>query len=350
MMLALLRTIKDADHQPYVLLNNPGEVAGMIEAETPTAYIYARSYLSKFFPFPYIWNLIRCIRVIKSFDPDLIIVEGKILTQLLAIAARICRVKVFSYVHYPVSEYEARRMMYSLVDRIIVCARGLKDYFNVLDLPSNRFVGINNFVDVERFAPAEDTAQVRETQFGIEPSTFVIGLVGHLSVVKGQKVLTQAVKRLVDSGHSVQALLAGCDNDPDSKNEIELKTLVRQLNLEQNIQFLGKISDTRVVYQASDVLALPSLREGLPLVILEAMACGIPVVATAVDGIPDAVIDGKTGFLIETANVEMLVEKLIHLIQDRSLRITMGMRARERAQGVFSQNEYKRKFLELIQD
>jgi glycosyltransferase involved in cell wall biosynthesis len=239
--------------------------------------------------------------------------------------------------------------MYRLFAKIVLCAGGLREYFKILKLPDDRFVTINNFVDSDKFRPPEDTLMVRSDSFDIGADTFVISLVGHLSEIKGQKILIRALKRLVDEGFKVHALLAGGDNDPSLHNERELKTLARQLGAEASITFLGKIGDTRIVYHSSDVLVLPSYREGLPLVVLEAMACGLPIVATAIDGTPDAVENEVSGFLIDTGDVEMLVEKLRHLIQDRSLREHMGRNARERVESFFSKDEFNRKFLELIE-
>jgi len=331
-------------------LNGDGEVSEKLDALV-IGKLNAKDYLSKWNPFPYFLNLLKALKMVRKFSPDVILVEGKILTQVFAVVGKLSGIKVISYVHFPICDYEAKRLYYSLTHKIVLCAQGLKKYFKKSGLADEHFISIRNAVDADIFHPVEKQKKLDN----LAENAFVISLVGHLSQVKGQKHALRAMVKLKAAGHDVHLLLAGADNHPEKKTERELKTLARQLDVESNVSFLGKVSNVTGIYHSSDILLLPSAKEGLPLVVLEAMACGLPVVATAVDGTPDAVIDGETGFLLdqgelEAGNIEFLVEKIEHLLQDRELREKMSTNARNRAIKEFSKAKYESEFLELVRN
>jgi len=100
--------------------------------------------------------------------------------------------------------------------------------------------------------------------------------------------------------------------------------------------FLGFRSDVADVLRAADVVVLPSLSEGLPLAVLEAMACAKPVVATPVGGIPDAVVDGQTGWHVPQNDPERLAAAVLRVLTDREAALLMGVLARQRVETVFS--------------
>jgi glycosyltransferase involved in cell wall biosynthesis len=115
--------------------------------------------------------------------------------------------------------------------------------------------------------------------------------------------------------------------------ENKLKELVKELNIEENVNFLGYISGIKKYsyYKSADVCVFPSIYEAFGIVLLEAMACGKPVVASNVGGIPFVVEEGKTGLLFESGNVEDLADKIVTILKDEELREKMGEAGRERA-------------------
>lgn len=112
-----------------------------------------------------------------------------------------------------------------------------------------------------------------------------------------------------------------------------LQELVKELDLEERVTFVGKVSNGEVpkYMVASDVFVLPSLSEGFPLVTLEAMASGLPIVATKVGGLPEIVKDGDNGFLIEPKNPEQIAEKVLSLLVDEELREKISRNNQEKA-------------------
>jgi glycosyltransferase involved in cell wall biosynthesis len=113
------------------------------------------------------------------------------------------------------------------------------------------------------------------------------------------------------------------------------------------VHFLGFRSDVAEVLNAFDVFVLPSLYEGLPNAVLEAMACGLPVVATKVDGTPEAVIDGQSGILVPPADPKRLEEALVRVLSDAPLRRRLGRGARKRVETDFALGGQIESFLRL---
>ena len=116
----------------------------------------------------------------------------------------------------------------------------------------------------------------------------------------------------------------------DGGGQAQAENLTNMLGIAERVRFLGTVADVTPILAGSQILVLSSGREGFPLCILEGMRAGLPVVAAAVGGVGEAVVDGKTGFLFPPGNVEKLQEKLARLISDPQLRVAMGKAGRER--------------------
>jgi glycosyltransferase involved in cell wall biosynthesis len=159
--------------------------------------------------------------------------------------------------------------------------------------------------------------------------------VGRLVAKKGYKYLIEACARLRQRGIDFRCSIVG--EGPGAES---LEALVHEHGLESSVIFTGALAagDVFRLYQQSDVFALPCVvaqsgdRDGMPTVLIEAMAIGIPVVSTPVTGIPELVTDGETGFLVPERDVPALAEALETLVKDRDLRIRMGQKARERVE------------------
>lgn len=160
---------------------------------------------------------------------------------------------------------------------------------------------IPNAIDLKQSESALTKNQAKN-QLGISEDHFVIGNVARLEEQKGQKYLLYALDQIVKSGNAkVKLLLVG-----DGRQKDELKSLVNQLNLSEQVLFLGTRSELGDLYRAMDVFVMPSLWEGLSLAMLSAMAADIPVIATKVGGALEVLNDGR-GTLIRSENVLDLV-------------------------------------------
>jgi glycosyltransferase involved in cell wall biosynthesis len=196
---------------------------------------------------------------------------------------------------------------------------------------------------VEVATPAANGGFRRE--LGLDDATPLIGEVGRLCDVKGQRELIEALA-LVPGAHAV---LVGRDLEQGGAYQRELEREAERRGVRDRVAFAGE-RDAREVLPDVDVLALPSWTEGLPLVVLEAMAHARPVVATPVGGTPEVVVDGATGLLVPPRDPERLAEALRRLVDDRELRGRLGDAGRRRVVERFGVERMNARMLELYDE
>jgi colanic acid/amylovoran biosynthesis glycosyltransferase len=161
------------------------------------------------------------------------------------------------------------------------------------------------------------------------PDCFEILSVGRLVPAKGQRVLIEAAAQLIRDGRQIRLRFVG--DGPDRK---QLEDLVKQKGLVSQIRFEGSINQDRIqeFYMATDIFAMASFAEGIPVVLMEAMAMGIPCVATSINGIPELIRDGIDGLLVAPSDVQGLALALARLMDENTLRETLGKAGRLRIQ------------------
>jgi glycosyltransferase involved in cell wall biosynthesis len=117
----------------------------------------------------------------------------------------------------------------------------------------------------------------------------------------------------------------------------QLSRTAEELGIHKQVRLLGARSEIPALLNALDIFVLPSLSEGLPMSLLEAMACGLPVVATQVGGMPEVIVHGHTGLLVPSQDVQQLTAALETLVQQPAMRMTLGQQGRQRVVEHFSQ-------------
>ena len=190
--------------------------------------------------------------------------------------------------------------------------------------PKSKCVLIENAIDHEQFSRQRSINQAKHEDFGIPESTLLVGSIGRLSAEKGFDLLIDAVASLIHDGADLKLVIAGEGPEKES-----LKRQIKNLNMEEHIKLLGFCSNTRSFYESLDIFVLSSHREGLPNVVLEAMAMGTPVVATNVDGVPKIITDGHDGILItpnSAAVISSVLTKLNGSIDTRNSLSKNGIR------------------------
>lgn len=191
-----------------------------------------------------------------------------------------------------------------------------------LDVDSSVCVSvIPNGVDTKRFSPNTSTAAGHEAQ---------ILYVGRLEPYKGLDDLLSAVKVLADRGQSIHLTCAG-----DGSLRSQLPEQAARLDITDRVSFTGPVHPDAIpdLYRSADIFVLPSLVEGMPNVVLEAMASGLPVVATRIPGSEELVGDGETGYLVDSGSPESLADALEDIVTRPDRRDQMGMRGRQAAEG-----------------
>lgn len=197
-----------------------------------------------------------------------------------------------------------------------------------------------NGVDVERFADCNLSSQAKE-KLGIPGNQIVIGTVGRISSEKGHIHLCNAFKSLHRQFPETSLLIVG---DGDLREELQIKFR------DPSIIFTGLRNDIPKLYQCMDIFALPSLTEGLPMVLLEAMSSRLPVVATKVGYVPQVILENQTGLLVEPGDEEGLRRDLSQLVEDRKKRKRFGQLAEKRVKENFSAAEMARQYFKIYRN
>jgi glycosyltransferase involved in cell wall biosynthesis len=210
--------------------------------------------------------------------------------------------------------YWIDRLCLPRYERALCVSEDLRERCLACGVPEERCVLIENGIDTAQFARTVPVAEAKR-RLGKPPGRFVIGAAGRLSPEKGFDVLIRSVDRLVKGGADAELLIVG---EGDEKPRLE--SLIAELGAGEHVHLLGYRPDLRELYEAMDLFALSSLREGLPNVLLEAMALEVPVVATRIAGVPRLIREGENGLLVEAGDAGGLTQALARLLGDEGLR------------------------------
>jgi sugar transferase (PEP-CTERM/EpsH1 system associated) len=224
-----------------------------------------------------------------------------------------------------------RRLLAPFIDRYVPVSRDLRGWLErVVRIPGHKLQLIDNGVDTERFR--QDGAAGAEA-WQDDPDTFVIGTVGRLQDVKDQATLIDAFAHLrtLEPEEKLRLVLVG-----DGPLRAQLEARVRERGVEDCVCFAGARSDVAPVMRSFSLFALSSIAEGTPVTLLEAMASGLPVVATAVGGIPDLVEQGVSGTLVPPKDPQALAAAIAPYVRERALARRHGAAGRERVEQQYS--------------
>jgi glycosyltransferase involved in cell wall biosynthesis len=284
----------------------------------------------------------RLAQEMRHFKPDIVhtwLFTGNLWGRLAAILANAPIIVIgernfLPDQKYPFYFWPFNKILDLWTDRITVNCKFGMDIFLDRGFKKAKLCLIHNGVDTEHFSWNENTQSIRTTRrekLGIAENIPVVSMVGRLTEQKRQDVLLKAIKLVVESGTDVRCLLIG-----DGEDREKLTALSASLNITGKVLFLGKRMDIPELLRASDIFALSSNWEGMPNVILEAMASELPVIATNVPGTAEAVINGITGFLVSKGDSAALAERLLILIRDPGLGKRMGKNGRDFCEKEFS--------------
>ena len=302
--------------------------------------------------------LIRLTRFLRERDIDLIHTHRYKDTVLGAIAAKWSGVPHLVRTVHGASEpltgwSRARFCAYEAVDklalwwaakRIIAVSKQLSATLKTSGYKPSSVMCIHNGVDLSRLRPTKDREQIRR-DLGITPRTLLVGTAGRLSPVKAQDCLLRAAPLILRQEPHARFLIVG-----DGPLRDELAALADQLGVRHAVLFLGARADVHDLIWAMDIFVLPSLSEGIPMALLEAMALGRPVVATAVGGIPEIVTHTSNGLLIKRGDEHGLANACLDLAFDRTRAQAIGAAARETIEQAFSHETNGRAVVDAYRD
>lgn len=186
------------------------------------------------------------------------------------------------------------RSLTRITDRIVTLSPALRDDLASMGIARPEKISVIPLgMDLKAFRDGAGRRAELRDELGVGPQQPLVGTVGRLVPIKNHRLFLEAARSMVDSGSPVGFVIVG-----DGELRDSLKAYAVQLGIAERVHFLGWKKDMAPVYAALDVFALTSDNEGTPVAVIEAMAAGVPVAATAVGGVPDVVRDGETGRLV----------------------------------------------------
>ncbi len=224
-----------------------------------------------------------------------------------------------------------RRLVGNFIHLFVALSKEQERYLlERVGIKRDKVTRICNGVDLSRFSNVKQKSNQE-----INEDKLVIGCVGRLAPIKGHSVLLRAFKNLLQNVSpqidNLELQIAG-EGDELSR----LSALAEQLDIGDKVKFLGNQSDIPAVLAGFDLFVLPSHAEGISNTILEAMAAGLPVVATRVGGNADLIAEGETGVIVDVNSPEALAKGMLSIVNDKNLRDQLGQKAQLRAQTEFS--------------
>jgi glycosyltransferase involved in cell wall biosynthesis len=271
------------------------------------------------------------------------------------LAARLTRVPhVWSIHELMVEPATVRSALHYLIPRfstrVVTVSQAVRDHM-LKDAAkfAGRFTFVRGAIDVEPFLNAKGRARVR-AEWGVREGEVLIGMAGRVTRWKGQSIFVQAAKLIAEQHAEAKFAAVGGVFDTERFYMDRFRKEVRDAGLENKLTINDFRADMPDVFAAFDVFVLPSiLPEPFGLVVIEAMASGKPVVATAPGGPSETVVDGETGFLVPSSDASAMVQALEVLLADPQRRVSMGDAGRRRACEMFSLPRYVTEFEELYE-
>jgi glycosyltransferase involved in cell wall biosynthesis len=271
----------------------------------------------------------RLAAIIERERPDVVHAVMYQAIQLARMAKPLTSVP-FKLVSSPRVNYRSRSLWTLLVDRwlkerddllIAECEASRRFLLQKLGYKPSKVITIRNGVDLAGWPASKIDRQKKRMELRLSGADVLIGAVGRLDRQKGFGTLIEAMARL--KGTDARCVILG-----DGPEHDRLHALIRKHELERTVWLLGEKDEIPSWLSAFDLYCLPSLWEGLPNALLEAMALGLPVVASNVDGVPEAVADGKDGLLVPPSKPAALAKALASLVSDAGKRASLGAAAK----------------------
>ena len=276
--------------------------------------------------------VLRLRRLLRSKQIALVHVNDADDAAIAALACRLAGIPCVVHVRSEMVPRKFKKLRLQWADLLIAVSEGVRRKAIQGGLPQEKVVTLYSGIDLKRAKAAGNGQEVRRA-YGIAPETLVIGSVANIAPIKGYEFLIRAVAKARQAILDLACLSLGAD---DHGLREGLERLGQSLGLNGRLHFVGFQADVLPYLDAMDLFVLASVEEGYGIVLLEAMARGIPVVATAVSGPCEIVEDGQTGLLVPPKDPDAMAKALVELLKDPGRRARMGRQGQARVETVFS--------------
>lgn len=292
-------------------------------------------------------QILHIYRIAKKHHPDIMHTHGYKTNILGFLVAKLSGIPIITTVHglYSIRikteiPLQLSLMLLRYFNRVIAVSDYITAELKRKKVPSKKIITIRN-VPADNIEIYPLNTSVFREEIGISSSTKIIGFVGRLEQVKGCDQLIQAVSKIHSTNLEFCLVVVGEGPERES-----LDFLVRKLGLRNNVHFCGFRNDPINVFQSLDLFVLPSLSEGIPLALLEAMSLGVPVVATHVGGVPEVIKNRLNGILVPPKDPEALAEAIVESLSRPHETAKRGLEAKKTIANGFNTE----KWIEEIQN
>ncbi len=294
--------------------------------------------------------IIQARRVIREHDINLIQTHGYKSNTIGFFVKLFCRLPWIGFAHGYIDDNRKNRfynridrLVLRRADRIVAVSNSMKALLTQHGFAAKKIRVIHNAVDPNETVPNTSGKEIRQ-RYGLTSNQKVIGVIGRLNPEKGQMIFLRAMEKTARSFRGVKALIIG-----DGQDRARLEGFCREKGLSDHVVFLGHQEKIADYYQVLDLLVLPSLSEGLPNTVLEAMSFGVPVLATAVGGVPEIIQNGN-GMMVPPNDPEALAERMIELLSDDALRQAIGLKGKKSLYPRFAPENRVRQIVSLYEE
>jgi glycosyltransferase involved in cell wall biosynthesis len=341
MLINLVRQLSQGQYAPVICLRKNGWLSQQLQKwDFETVIIPQDGYVNS------VWFR-KLRKMIHAEQISVIHAHEFAMNSYGSILSAIAGVPVITTVHGKNYYHEKwrRRFAYRLIarwSRMVAVSEDIRNFLiTQVGIKQDHVLTIRNGIDVKAYAGrfGEDRAQTKERR------EYVIGSVGSLYPVKGHTYLLKAFAIVHKTQPDVICKIAGRGH-----LLAQLQAEVADLGIANQVEFLGLRDDIPQFLQGIDVFVLPSLSEGLPLSILEAMAAGKPVIATNVGGVSEVVQDRRTGFIVPPKDPEGLANRILQVMADQSMAEALGRAGREKVERDFSLNTMTKQYEALYEE
>ena len=303
--------------------------------------------------------LYRLFRLIKSEKPDIIhthTAKAGMIGRLAAILSGVTYIVHTFHGHVLHSYFgPVKTRIFTMIERllamftcriVVISPLQYRELCHQIKIaPSRKFSIIPLGFDLGQFLNAEDHSGELRRELQISENELLVGIVGRLTAIKNHALFLISAALVLKEITNIRFVIVG-----DGELATKLKGLAEDLQIQDKVIFLGWSDDMPAIYADLDLVALTSLNEGTPVTLIEAMACEKAVVATAVGGVPDIVLDGETGILVPSGDEERFAAAMIELLEEPCKRRIFGERGRESVRDKYSKERLFADMAELYQD
>lgn len=312
---------------------------------------YLRRAINPFFDF---LGLIEIIKIIKNFKPDIVFVNSSKAGVLGGLASRLMKIKRIIYriggwtFNDPWPEWKKKLYIsiekYTAKLKDVIVNNADSDRKQAIELgikPKEEIILIHNGVDVFQLDKEFLSKEEARRELNFKSDDFVIGTIGSLYPTKGSKYLVEAANIIKEK--SIRFVLIG-----EGGERKKIEELIKNHNLIEKFTLIKPTYKDYKYLKAFDIFVLPSVKEGFPWTIIEAMTGKLPVIVTRVGAVPEIIENNKDGVIIEPGNSEELAKAILRLIEDKNLREKLAIEARKTVEKKFTLEKMIKEFERLF--